>query len=145
MRGGLRQMLGSAPNSKDIDRMTEPHDRGAILVAAVFDAYFTIYMRRTADLFLIFRAGGGSEDPIDLPEALINRLAGAASNTAEEFFTICARALDYCPPVDIVFGDFLRALLTAHTDLHPADPDGVRNAFMQAFRLRGIAPKDANR
>jgi hypothetical protein len=124
--------------------MAEPHDRGAILVAAVFDAYFTIYTRRTADLFRIYRAGGGQENPVDLPQALVVRLANEAVRTAEEFFTVCARAIDYCPPVDITFGDFLRALLTVHTDLHAADLDGVRSALLEAFRLRGIFPKDAN-
>lgn len=144
MKRGLRQMLGSKPNSKDINKLTEAHDRGAILVAAVFDAYFTIYTRRTADLFRIYRAGGGSANPVDLPEALAYRLANEASRTAQEFFGICARAIDYCPPVDLEFGDFLRALITAHIDLHPEDPDAVRNAFLEAFRLRGILPKDAN-
>jgi hypothetical protein len=138
LRGGLRSALGTRPNSNDIRSKTEPHDRGAILVAAVFDAYFTIYTRRTSDLFRIFRAGGGTINQSDLAAPLANRLAEEASQTAEEFFVICARALDYCPPVDITFGDFLRAVLTAHLDLHPADPDGVRDAFMQAFRLRGI-------
>jgi hypothetical protein len=137
-RGGLRSALGTRPNSNDIHKMTEPHDRGSILVAAVFDAYFTIYSRRTFDLFRIFRAGGGSITQSDLPVPLANRLATAASRTAEEFFVICARALDYCPPFDITFGDFLRSVLTAHLDLCPDDPDGVRDAFMQAFRLRGI-------
>ncbi len=143
MNRGLRQMLGTLPNSKDIETLSEPHDRGAILVAAVFDAYFTIYTRRTADLFRIFRAGGGPLNPVDLPEALAGRLAREASRTAEEFFSICARALDYCPPVDIEFGDFLRAIVTAHADFYPADPDGVRAAFLEAFRLRGITPKNA--
>jgi hypothetical protein len=141
---GLRQMLGTPPNSKDIKLMAEPHDRGAILVAAVFDAYFTTYTRRTADLFRIYRAGGGPQVPVDLPQALAVRLANEAVRTAEEFFTICAHAIDYCPPVDITFGDFLRALLTAHTDLHASDTDGVRTALMEAFRLRGIVPKNAN-
>ncbi len=142
-RGGLRSALGTKPNSRDISSKTEPHDRGSILVAAVFDAYFTIYMRRTADLFRIFRAGGGTLDHADLPMPLANRLADEASRTADEFFVFCARALDYCPPVDITFGDFLRAVLTAHLDLHPDDPDGVRDAFVEAFRLRGIYPDGA--
>jgi hypothetical protein len=142
MSRGLRQMLGSDPNSNDINVLAEPHSRGAILVAAVFDAYFSTYTRRTADLFRIYRAGGGSDHPVDLPEALGYRLAEEAGRTAEEFFTICARALDYCPPVDIVFSDFLRALMTAHADVHPCD-FGVRSALMEAFRLRGIVPKDA--
>lgn len=138
MRSGLRSALGTPPNSNDINIKTEPHERGSILVAAVFDAYFTIYNRRTADLFRIFRAGGGAVNPAEIPEPLAERLASEASHTAEQFFVICARALDYSPPVDITFGDFLRAILTADLDLHPSDPDGVRDAFMQAFRLRGI-------
>lgn len=129
--------------AKEIATKTEPHERGSILVAAVFDAFFTVYGRRTFDLFRIFRAGGGSIEKSDLPAPLANRLAMEAARTAEEFFAICARALDYCPPVDITFGDFLRALLTAHLDFTPDDPDGIRDAFMQAFRLRGIVPDGA--
>ncbi|MET0676651.1 MAG: peptidase M4, partial [Bradyrhizobium sp.] len=142
----LRSALGTPATpqaAKDISIKTEPHERGSILVAAVFDAYFTVYGRRTFDLFRIFRAGGGNTDRSDLPAPLANRLAVEASRTAEEFFTICARALDYCPPVDITFGDFLRALLTAHLDYTPDDPDHIRDALMQAFRLRGIVAEGA--
>jgi hypothetical protein len=70
-------------------------------------------------------------------------LADAACRTADQFFQICVRAIDYCPPVDITFGDYLRAIITADRDLHPADEDGIRDAFMQAFRLRGIVPDGA--
>lgn len=143
MRSALRSALGTRPNSDDINTRIEPHDRGSILVAAVFDAYFTIYSRRTFELFRIFRAGGGTIDSGDLPIPLAESLATEASRTAEHFFTICARALDYCPPVDITFGDFLRAVLTADLDSHPEDPDGVRDAFMEAFRLRGIVADEA--
>jgi hypothetical protein len=143
LRAGLRSALGTPASPEDIKVKIEPHDRGSILVAAVFDAYFTIYLRRTADLFKIFRAGGGSDNPKDLPGPLAEMLASEASRTATDFFTICARALDYCPPVDITFGDFLRALITAHHDVDPADPEGIRNAFMQAFRLRGIVAESA--
>ena len=125
LRAGLRSALQVAPNRQDIAIKTEPHERGAILVAAIFDAYFSTYLRRTADLFRIFRAGGGSVGD-DLPGPLAERLAKAASHTAEQFFVICARALDYCPPVDITFGDYLRAILTADLDFHPEDPDGLR-------------------
>jgi hypothetical protein len=143
MRSGLRSALGTPPSPNDIKTKTEPHDRGSILVAAVFDAYFTTYTRRTSDLFRIFRAGGGAVSPEDIPAPLAERLAAEASRTAEQFFVVCARALDYCPPVDITFGDFLRAILTADVDLHPSDPDGVRDALMQAFRLRGIVADGA--
>jgi hypothetical protein len=55
---------------------------------------------------------------------------------------MCIRALDYCPPVDITFGDYLRALITADHDLVPDDPLGYRVALIEAFRRRGILPDD---
>lgn len=140
----LRSALGTKPNSDDIKTLTEPHARGSILVAAIFDAFFSIYMRSTADLFRIFRAGGGRVDAVDLPDALANRLAGEAARIAEQFFQICVRAIDYCPPVDLTFGDYLRAIITAERDLRPTDELGVRSAVMQAFRLRGIMPESAS-
>ncbi len=136
----LRSALGSKPNSDDIKKITEPHLRGAILVAAVMDAYFTIFQKRTADLWRIYRAGGGSPNPVDVPAPLANRLCEEATKLAEQFFQICVRALDYCPPVDITFGTYLRALVTADVDLRPRDEAGVRDALMQSFRLRGIYP-----
>ena len=140
----LRSALSDPPDPTLIKNPDlEPHERGAILVSAVFDAYFTIYLRRTADLFRIFRAGGGNTNSSELSMPMANLLAEAASRTAEDLFGICARAIDYCPPVDLTFGDYLRAVITADRDLHPIDEAGVRDAFMQAFRLRGIVPDSA--
>jgi len=137
----LRSALGSKPNSDDIKKISEPHLRGSILVAAVFDAYFTIYQKRTADLWRIFRAGGGDDNPTDVPAPLADRLCDEATRLAEQFFQICVRALDYCPPVDITFGAYLRALITADFDLRPRDEVGIRDALIQCFRLRGIYPE----
>jgi hypothetical protein len=55
---------------------------------------------------------------------------------------MCIRALDYCPPVDIDFGDYLRAVITADRDLMTADPRGHRLAFIDAFRQHGIYPRN---
>jgi len=143
LHAGLRSALGTPANAQDLRTTIEPHARGAILVAAVFDAYFSVYIQRTADYFRVFRAGGGSDQPVDLPGPLANLLAADAARIAELFFSVCARALDYCPPVDLTFGDFLRAIITADIDLYPSDSYGVRDAIMQAFRSRGILPTDA--
>jgi hypothetical protein len=139
----LRSALGSKPNSDDIKKISEPHLRGSILVAAVFDAYFTIYQKVTADLWRVYRAGGGRDNPTDLPQPLANLLCKEATHLAEQFFQICVRALDYCAPVDITFGDYLRSIITADFDLWPRDPLGMRDALMQSFRLRGIYPDGA--
>jgi hypothetical protein len=140
-RAALRSALGTPPNTNDLTRLFEPHDRGSILVAAVFDAFFSIYLRRTRDLMRIARAGGTLTSLAELHPDLANRLAGEAAKTAQHFANICIRALDYCPPVDILLGDFLRAMITADYDLVPEDPYGYRAALIEAFRLRGIHPE----
>jgi hypothetical protein len=142
LRRGLRSALGTPPTAEPLRRLTEPHDRGSILVAAVFDAFFTTYVKRTSALFQTFRAGGGS-DAVDLPAPFASLLAKAAADTADEFFRRCVRALDYCPPVDITFGDYLRALVTADVDSGSMDEEGVRDTLMQAFRMRGVLPEGA--
>jgi hypothetical protein len=55
---------------------------------------------------------------------------------------MCIRALDYCPPIDLTFGEYLRALITADGDLVANDKFGYRTAFIAAFRDRGIFPQD---
>ncbi|MBS1793871.1 MAG: peptidase M4 [Acidobacteria bacterium] len=141
-RAALRSALGTKPNSRDIENLFEPHDRGAILVAAVFDAFFTIYVNRVRDLLRIAGNGAKISPGTELHPDLAERLAAEASKTAEHFLNISIRALDYCPPVDIRFGDFLRAMITADFDLVADDPLGYRAALIDAFRLRGIRPDD---
>jgi hypothetical protein len=141
---GLRSAIGTPPNSDNIHKnVNDPHFRGSILVAAIFDAFFSVYMSRADALFRIYRAGGATRTD-DLPQPLAELLASYASETASFFFCLCARSLDYCPPVDLTFGDFLRALITVAKDLDPTDDRGVRDALMQAFRLRGIYPESAS-
>jgi len=92
-------------------------------------------------LIRLATGGTGVLPPGDIPYTLVNRLANEASKTASHFLNICIRALDYCPPVDMNFGDYVRALITADYDLVPDDDLGYRVAFVQAFRNRGIYPK----
>jgi hypothetical protein len=55
---------------------------------------------------------------------------------------MCIRALDYCPAVDITFGEYLRALITADIDALPDDQYRYRLAFIEAFRKQGMLPPD---
>lgn len=73
---------------------------------------------------------------------LVNRLTYEAAKSARHVLNMCIRALDYCPPVEITFGDYLRALITADADLMPEDERGYRVAFIEAFREWGIYPRD---
>jgi hypothetical protein len=151
--GALRSAIGefdkdtgewipNVPDPHEIDRVSEPHARGAILVAAVFEAFLIIYKRRIRDLLRIATSGTGILQPGDIHPDLVERLAQEASKTAGHILNICIRALDYCPPVDVDFGDYLRALITADSDLVSNDRYNYRLAFIEAFRHRGIYPHD---
>lgn len=119
----------------------QPHDRGAILVAAVFDAFFSTYRARTADLLRIATGGSGILPQGALHPDLVGRLADEAARTAQNILTMCIRAFEYLPPVDANFGDFLRALVTSDSDAVPDDPLEQRNALIEGFRRRGVFPE----
>jgi hypothetical protein len=128
------------PDPTLMQTLLEPHHRGSILVAAVFDAFFRIYQRRIRDLIRIATGGLGVLPEGDLHPDLVNRIAGEASRTAQTILTMCIRALEYLPPVDVTFGDFLRALVTADYEMVPDDEAGIRATMIESFRVRGIYP-----
>ena len=140
--GALRSAIPKDPSPDDYRNNTEAHDRGSILVAAVFDAFLNIYRRRSADLIRLATGGTGVLPEGEIPNDLVNRLSQEASKTAGHVLNICIRALDYCPPVDLRFGEYLRALITADRDLVPEDTWAYRPAFIQGFRRRGIYPEN---
>ena len=150
--GALRNALGrvnekgvwepEVPDPSALERVVEPHARGAILVAAVFEGFLSIYKNRIGDLLRIATGGSGILPQGELHPDLVNRLAAEASKSAQHVLLICIRALDYCPPVDVTFGDYLRALITADSDLVPDDDRHYRLSIIEAFRRRGIYPRD---
>jgi hypothetical protein len=148
-RGALRDAIGrvedgrwvrNEPDPNELRGVHSPHSRGAVLVAAVFDAFLAIYRRRTADLLRIHTGGTGELPKGAIHPDLAARLAGEAAKSAQHVLGICIRALDYLPPVDVTFFEYLRALITADYDLVPDDPYNYRVAFVEAFRRRGIYP-----
>jgi hypothetical protein len=140
MHGALRRFVGETGSSVPVlsRDMTEPHERGAVLVSAVFAAFLTIYASRSADLIRLATNGSGILPGGEISVDLANRLASEAAKTAEHVLNMCIRALDYCPPVNLEFGDYLRAIITADRDLVRDDVRGYRVAFIDAFRQRGI-------
>jgi hypothetical protein len=131
------------PNPALIEETTEPHDRGAILVAAVFGAFTKVYQARTRDLFRIATEGTGVLREGDIHPDLVNRLAEEAQRCSERALQMCIRAIDYCPPVGITFGAYLRAIVTADYDMYPVDREYWRLAFIESFREWGISPRGA--
>jgi hypothetical protein len=123
---------------------TEPHTRGGLLVAAVFDAFARQYKYRVADLIRLASDGSGILEPGEIDPDLVKRLSSEACEIANKLMLICIRALDYCPPVDLTFGDYLRALITADVEYNPDDEEGLRYALLEGFRSWGIIPANIN-
>jgi hypothetical protein len=140
MGRALRGALGEEPKPELINRTFEPHRRGSILVAAIFDGFFTAYQSAIADLLRIATAGSGVLPAGALHPDLVRRVAQEARTAAQRILTMCIRSFQYLPPVDVTFSDFLRSIVTADRDLYPNDEDGLRAALVEGFRKRGIYP-----
>src|SRR5580704_2380464 len=147
---GLRNALGSTdqegnwqarvPDPKLYHTATNAYKKGNILVGAVFEALKKIYESRTADLWRIASKGTGEDPKANLHPDLVNRLTNEAAVSAELMLNVCIRALDFMPPIAATFGDFLRALATAHYDVDPDDRNRYRVAIAEAFRSYGLCP-----
>jgi hypothetical protein len=138
--GALREAIeAGAPRSYDEEM--EPHALGGVLVAAVFDAFLVVFRRKTARYLRLATGGSGVLRAGELPPDLADLLADKISELASQFQALVIRAIDYCPPVDIRFGEFLRALVTADYDLVRDDPWGYREALIDAFQRRDIQPR----
>jgi hypothetical protein len=150
--GALRQYLARKnettnkwervpPDRHSIQTENEPHARGAILVAALFRGFADIYENRVKDLRRIATGGTGQLPEGDLHPDLVARMADEASKAARHMLNMCIRALDYIPPVDVTFGDFLRGIITADYDLIRDDDRRYRVSVLSAFREWGIYPR----
>jgi hypothetical protein len=137
----LRSAIGETDAPRPYDSTKEPHALGAVLVSAVFEAFTTIFKRRTERYLRLATNGTGVLPPGEMHPDLRDLLAAEASKIAKQFLSICIRAIDYCPPVDLEFGEFLRAVITADYDLVPDDPWHYREAWISAFQRRHLYPQ----
>ena len=115
------------------------HAPGGVLVAAVFEAFAVVFRRKVARYVRL--AGGATSPNAELSTDLLELLVERCGRLARQFLNMCVRAIDYCPPVDLEFGDFLRAVITADQELVPDDPWRYREALIHAFGRRRIYPR----
>lgn len=139
--GPLRDYGEPAMAGLDYETTMKPHARGSILVFAVYDAFLAIVARRTQNLIQLATGGSGVLPAGALHPGLVERLTDDIVKTARRMLDMCIRALDYCPAVDITFGEYLRALVTADLDAYPEDAQNYRLAFMEAFRRWKLLPR----
>ncbi len=142
MGNALRIALDRGPDLRKYGCTEEPHELGSVLVAAIIEAFQTVFERRVKRLKTIYRLARLPET--ELHPDFRDLLAYEAAKVAGQFLSLCIRAIDYCPPVDVTFGEYLRALVTADHDLVEDDPWKYREALIAAFGRREIFPSDVS-
>lgn len=130
----LRNSLEIVPSPTliDSDEYAEEHRRGELLVAAMIRSFFDVWTERIARI--------GTLDPERRfkDRALV---VEAGAKAADHLLTMAIRAIDYCPPVDLSFGDFLSALLTVDKEVVPQDVHEYRATLLRNFAAFGILPR----
>jgi hypothetical protein len=130
-RNALRRSIAISP--KEGRRMRndpDEHARGEVLVAAMMNAFLEIWTDRIAGL------GRFNETYLNL-----DAVVGEGAKVAGQILNMAIRALDYCPPTDIDFSQYLAALLTADKEVVPDDGEhGYRTVILDSFKAYGIKP-----
>lgn len=153
----------------DPERFDEPHFRGEVLVAAVMNAFLLVWVKRLRSLGskipralrtrkveahgrlptppggrdgVAGTAADGSEVEGELSGFLSRaRVVEEGAGVADYLLTMVIRALDYSPPTDLEFCDFLSAMLTADREIRPDDSKyHFRQTLRQSFDEYGIKP-----
>lgn len=127
----LRQSLKLTPSPEYLqqEEFFEPHRRGEVLVAAMLTAFIDMWVARLRAL-----VRDRSVKVVDRTRAIEE-----GADIADVLLTSAIRALDYSPPVDISFSDYLSALLTSDREVRPSDQRyDLRGAVRRAFAAYGI-------
>jgi len=129
LRHSLRDIEPSPEHYLTEEEYTEAHRRGELLVAAMLTAFVEMWSRSLTALI---------RDRQRVDRA---RTIREGADIADCLLTSAIRALDYAPPVDVTFGDYLSALLTADREIRPVDTRyELRASVIDSFRRFGINP-----
>lgn len=104
----------------------EPHRRGEILVAAVTQTFVRMWSERLVAL----QAGG--------QQISRARAAEEGAKAADHLLRMAIRAIDYSPPLEFAFDDFLDAMIVADQEVAPDDEHHYRDALRAGFAAFGI-------
>lgn len=128
----LRRSVELEPSRTYINQpeFEEPHRRGEILVAAVMNAFLSVWEKRVISLGEVAK---GYRDR--------GRVVEEGAAIADYLLTMVIRALDYTPPVHLEFCDFLSAILTSDREINPTDSKyKFRETLRKSFVSYGIDP-----
>jgi hypothetical protein len=125
----LRRSVELAPTSewRDHPDYEEPHRRGEVLVAVVMKTLLWLWLRRLAPITR------------DIERVDAERVAEEGSKAAGHLLTMMIRAIDYSPPVELEFEDFLAAIVWSDSVVAPDDDRyGYRECVIESFGAFGI-------
>lgn len=128
----LRHSIGIHPDRRlyTSAKYAEEHDRGELLVAIVMRAFVLIWVARLQPLLQSYRSS--------LATSVV---AEEGSTAAGNLLNIVIRAIDYMPPIDMTYPDYVSALLTADQELYPDDSTyHYREILRREFERFGISP-----
>ena len=134
-RGGALRNSIDLPykNHFEDDEFLQPHRRGEILVAALLNAFVAVWMQRLEPII-------GQQSKL----ANRGRVVEEGVKAAAHLQKAAIRALDYLPPTEVTFGDFVSALITADADLvHDDSEYNYRDWLLEAFDDYYIAPSSS--
>ena len=114
---------------KDDPTFAYPHRRGEVLVAAVMQSLLDMWIERL--------------QPLVAERANVDRAAVAeeGAKAARHLLNMSIRAIDYLPPTEFEFDDFVTAVLTADMEAAPNDEHGYRGSVERGFAAFGIRAK----
>jgi len=161
--GALRRSVSLTPeiyrddSARDKDKYDEEHFRGEVLVAAIMNAFLNVWVKRLSSLGnkTVGDNWGQSgnaqsalpqrDKPADSDEhtSFLNRarVVEEGAGVADYLLTMVIRAIDYSPPTDMEFCDFLSAMLTADREIRPDDSKyQFRDTLRDSFRKYKIEP-----
>jgi hypothetical protein len=127
--GALRRSVIIPPDrGKEMRSDADEHARGEVLVAAMLNAFVDLWLARIAQL------GEFEGHKYNLASVV-----GEGAKVASHLLNMAIRAIDYCPPTDIDFSQYLAALLTADREAVPDDGEhNYRQIIKDAFNAYGI-------
>lgn len=108
----------------------EAHELGEIIVAAMMNAFLEIWYARSRLL-----------DPVGSGFADRDRAVEDGSKAAQNLLHMAIRAIDYLPPVNMTYPDFLTAFLTVDRELtHGPGKYDYRRHILDCFERYRIVP-----
>lgn len=120
-RSSNKQYLRRATNQikmKQVENELDHYNCSEVLTGAMYNILANIYSLR------IKKKKDSNRQALKNATQSVNRLA--------------FRALDYCPPVDIQFADYVQALISANEIAYPVDTLGYKKIIKKTFKDRGI-------